>query len=212
MGYEYFRRQEEEPEEPSLAEMVEKAIQLLSKQQKPFVLIVEGKLVVCLTSETSFLLFHGMMISWVSPWRKTGLSFLVCHSVSGGLIDRAHHNNYGRMALEETISLSEAVQRAVDNTSRSDTLIVVTADHGHAFYFGGYPRMDDDILGTAADRICSIYCGGRKIQPRFIKIRDIDMNVIHHYVQHTKRYDISPIVLYQHGFSQSGLISACFLL
>lgn len=40
-----------------------------------------------------------------------------------------------RAALDETIEFSKAIEVALNLTSEQDTLIVVTADHGHAFRF-----------------------------------------------------------------------------
>ncbi|WP_425609686.1 alkaline phosphatase [Xanthomonas arboricola] len=41
-------------------------------------------------------------------------------------------------ALDETVSLSDAVRTAVQ-TAPPDTLIIVTADHSHTLNFVGYP-------------------------------------------------------------------------
>lgn len=66
--------------------------------------------------------------------------------VESGLIDKAHHDNYARMALEESSQLEEAVRIALNETG-PDTLIIVTADHSHSFTFNGYPARGNDILG-----------------------------------------------------------------
>ncbi|CAL4094222.1 unnamed protein product [Meganyctiphanes norvegica] len=57
--------------------------------------------------------------------------------VEAGRIDHAHHHNNGRRALEEIGGLEEAILGALDQTSSSDTLMVLTADHSHVFTFGG---------------------------------------------------------------------------
>jgi len=67
--------------------------------------------------------------------------------VEGGLIDAAHHRTVARLALDETVELSKAVQQAVDMTSEDDTLIVVTSDHSHTMTINGYPNRGSDILG-----------------------------------------------------------------
>nr|UXP86337.1 alkaline phosphatase [Megoura viciae] len=67
--------------------------------------------------------------------------------VEGGNIDWAHHSNKAQLALDETVMLSKAVGRAVELTSRVDTLIVVTSDHSHTMTMNGYPHRGSDILG-----------------------------------------------------------------
>ncbi|CAL4060514.1 unnamed protein product, partial [Meganyctiphanes norvegica] len=68
--------------------------------------------------------------------------------VEAGLIDEAHHENRARVALDETLSLDKAVQKALEMTSNEDTLIVVTADHSHALTMVGRPDRGHDILGV----------------------------------------------------------------
>ncbi|XP_064479591.1 alkaline phosphatase-like isoform X1 [Ornithodoros turicata] len=68
--------------------------------------------------------------------------------VEGGQIDKAHHLNQAQQALIEVLGLDLAVAKAVEMTNPDDTLIVVTADHGHAFTFGGRPQRGRNILGT----------------------------------------------------------------
>lgn len=92
--------------EPSLSEMTEKALQVLSKNPKGFFLMVEG-----------------------------------------GRIDHAHHVGNAFNALSDTVELSEAVDVALKATSVEDTLIIVTADHGHVFTMAGYPKRGNPILG-----------------------------------------------------------------
>jgi alkaline phosphatase len=67
--------------------------------------------------------------------------------VEGARIDHANHYGNAFRALDETIAMSEAVQAALDATSRDDTLIVVTADHSHTLNFVGYPVRGNPILG-----------------------------------------------------------------
>jgi alkaline phosphatase len=69
--------------------------------------------------------------------------------VEGGLIDSAHHEIVARLALDETVELSKAVQQAVDMTSEDDTLIVVTSDHSHTMTMAGYPVRGNDVLGLS---------------------------------------------------------------
>lgn len=68
--------------------------------------------------------------------------------VEGGKIDHAHHQNHARFALEEFVEFENAVKTAVEMTSRDDTLIIVTSDHGHAMVYSGYAKRGNDILGV----------------------------------------------------------------
>ncbi|NBB92543.1 MAG: alkaline phosphatase [Gammaproteobacteria bacterium] len=68
--------------------------------------------------------------------------------VEGGRIDHAHHANNAWRALTDAIAFAEAVERA-DKMTGEDTLIIVTADHGHALTFGGYGRRGNPIAGLA---------------------------------------------------------------
>ena len=97
--------------EPSLSEMTEKALQVLSNNPKGFFLMVEG-----------------------------------------GRIDHAHHVGNAFNALSDTIELSQAVQVALTKTSAKDTLIIVTADHGHVFTMAGYPKRGNPILGKVVSQ------------------------------------------------------------
>lgn len=96
--------------EPSLAEMTEKALRILSKNEKGFFLLVEG-----------------------------------------GRIDHAHHETRAVKSLHDVIAFADAVQKAVDLTDESDTLIITTADHSHVFTIGGYPTRGNPIFGLADD-------------------------------------------------------------
>ena len=67
--------------------------------------------------------------------------------VEAGRIDHAHHAANARRALVDTIALDRAVSAAMETTSPEDTLIIVTADHGHTITIGGYPTRGNPILG-----------------------------------------------------------------
>ena len=69
--------------------------------------------------------------------------------VEGGRIDHAHHLNNAWRALTDTIAFAEAVEAAHSMTDDSDTLIIVTADHGHALTFGAYGERGNPIFGLA---------------------------------------------------------------
>ena len=67
--------------------------------------------------------------------------------VEGARIDMANHDGNAFRALDETIAFSDAVRVAMDMTSTTDTLILVTADHSHTLNFVGYPTRGNPILG-----------------------------------------------------------------
>jgi len=67
--------------------------------------------------------------------------------VESGRIDHGNHDGNAFRALDETISLSNAVRAAMAATSAEDTLIIVTADHSHTLSFMGYPVRGNPILG-----------------------------------------------------------------
>ena len=67
--------------------------------------------------------------------------------VEGGRIDHAHHAGNAYNALNETIAFADAVATAMTFSNSDDTLIIVTADHGHVFSFSGYPKRGNPILG-----------------------------------------------------------------
>ena len=71
--------------------------------------------------------------------------------VESGRIDHAHHagNAYG--ALYDTIAFAEAVDTADKLTDDEETLIIVTADHGHVFTIAGYPKRGNPILGKVVN-------------------------------------------------------------
>ncbi|XP_065528696.1 intestinal-type alkaline phosphatase-like [Lathamus discolor] len=69
--------------------------------------------------------------------------------VEGGRIDHGHHSGRAKQALMEAVMLDQAVARAGELTSPSDTLTVVTADHSHVFTFGGNTLRGTSIFGLA---------------------------------------------------------------
>ncbi len=56
-----------------------------------------------------------------------------------GRIDHAHHNNNAWRALTDTHAMDDAVKRALEMVNLDETLIIVTADHGHVMTINGYP-------------------------------------------------------------------------
>ena len=71
--------------------------------------------------------------------------------VEGARIDHANHEGNAYRALTDTIAMSDAVQAAMQLTSASDTLILVTADHSHTLSFVGYPARGNPILGKVRE-------------------------------------------------------------
>jgi alkaline phosphatase len=69
--------------------------------------------------------------------------------VEGGRIDHALHGNRAGLALHDTLAFDEAIERALSLVDERDTLVVVTADHGHPLSIAGYPLVDDPVLGLA---------------------------------------------------------------
>ncbi|MBB4658267.1 alkaline phosphatase [Parvularcula dongshanensis] len=69
--------------------------------------------------------------------------------VEAGRIDHAHHEVNAAKAMGDTRAFDEAIKAALAKVDLRDTLVVVTADHGHVFTFSGYPTVDNDILGLA---------------------------------------------------------------
>jgi alkaline phosphatase len=94
--------------EPSLSEMTAKAIDILAKNPKGYILMVEG-----------------------------------------GRIDHALHDNSGHNVVNDTVEFAKAVQVALNKTNMLDTLIIVTADHGHVLALAGYPTRGNPILGKS---------------------------------------------------------------
>ena len=71
--------------------------------------------------------------------------------VEGGRIDHAHHANNAHRALFDTLALGDAVEVAARRTDPKQTLILVTADHGHPVSLRGYPTRGNPILGHVVE-------------------------------------------------------------
>lgn len=65
--------------------------------------------------------------------------------------DHGHHASNAYRALHDVVAFDDAIKRAVDLTSDSDTLIIVTADHSHTFNMGGYSDRGNPIFGKQED-------------------------------------------------------------
>jgi len=71
--------------------------------------------------------------------------------VESGRIDHGHHAGSAFNALTDAVEFSRAIQAAVDRTDAAETLIIVTADHGHVFTMAGYPKRGNPILGKVVN-------------------------------------------------------------
>ncbi|XP_061391555.1 alkaline phosphatase [Musca vetustissima] len=71
--------------------------------------------------------------------------------VEGGRIDHAHHETKAKKALDETVQFDEAIRQAYELTDPSETLIVISADHGHTMTINGYPKLGNAITGISTE-------------------------------------------------------------
>lgn len=74
--------------------------------------------------------------------------------VEGARIDMAHHDNWARIALDETKEFSRAIEMARNMTSQDDTLIVVTADHSHTMTYSGYSVRIKILIFSCSNEHC----------------------------------------------------------
>lgn len=93
----------------------------------------------------------------------------------GGRIDHAHHYNNPYRALDETLELETALLAALERVNPAETLIVVTADHGHVMTFGGQatPR-GHPVLGIPRKTIPKIVLA--LLQPNITLAKLITLN------------------------------------
>ena len=68
--------------------------------------------------------------------------------VEGGLIDQAHHGGQALRALRETVSFDQSIEAALEMVDTLNTLIIVTADHGHGLTFSGYADRGAKVTGN----------------------------------------------------------------
>ncbi|MDX2236555.1 MAG: alkaline phosphatase [Hyphomonadaceae bacterium] len=69
--------------------------------------------------------------------------------VEAGRIDHAHHEGKAHKALADAVAFDDAIRAALAQTSREDTLILVTADHSHTLTIAGYAQRGTPILGLS---------------------------------------------------------------
>lgn len=71
--------------------------------------------------------------------------------VEAGRVDHAHHGTNAYRAFTDMQAFADAIAAAVDIVDLDDTLIVVTADHGHTMTISGYPARGNPILGLVRE-------------------------------------------------------------
>jgi len=137
--------------------------------------------------------------------------------VESGRIDHGHHANSAYNALTDTIEFSRAVQAAVDNTDSSETLIIVTADHGHVFTIAGYPKRGNPILGKVikidADSPALAHDGmpystlGYASGPGFHDFgNETNADKVYYSKVHKGRADLTEVDTQASGFHQEALV------
>ncbi|KAL5963706.1 Alkaline phosphatase [Taenia solium] len=67
--------------------------------------------------------------------------------IESGRIDHAHHNNEGRRSLDEMKHFDEIIAYIENTVNLEETLVIVTADHSHAFELVGQPGRFQSAIG-----------------------------------------------------------------
>ncbi|NXO69560.1 PPBI phosphatase, partial [Phainopepla nitens] len=136
--------------DPSLTEMTEAAITILSRNPKGFYLFVEDKLGLMPLGPVA----GGCGVGVGVGRAAVGLLPIVIlgPGSAGGRIDHGHHDGAAHKALTEAVEFDQAIERAGALTDEAETLTVVTADHSHVFSFGGYTLRGSSIFGLAPNK------------------------------------------------------------
>lgn len=90
--------------------------------------------------------FKNSVITYYELYFNTPVCFIYI-LISGGRIDHGHHAGVAYNALLDTLAFEEAVEKALEMVDLDDTLVIVTADHGHVMTMAGYPSRGNPILG-----------------------------------------------------------------
>ncbi|MFS2317882.1 alkaline phosphatase [Maricaulis sp. D1M11] len=69
--------------------------------------------------------------------------------VEAGRVDHAHHATNAYRALTDMQAFADAIAVAVETVDLNETLIIVTADHGHTMTISGYAARGNNILGLS---------------------------------------------------------------
>ncbi|CRL01810.1 CLUMA_CG015026, isoform A [Clunio marinus] len=133
--------------------------------------------------------------------------------VEGGRIDHAHHQNQARYAVDETIEFSKAVEATLAKVNLEDTLVVVSADHGHVMTIAGYADRGNDIFGVAGigdddvPYMTLSYANGLGYTQHFKDGKRVDVNTMsEQWKQNNFRFPSTlPVNFESHGGEDVGL-------
>lgn len=67
--------------------------------------------------------------------------------VEGGRVDHGNHGGNAHRAFTDGVAFVDAIEATLDMVDLENTLIIVTADHGHAITFNGYCGRGTPITG-----------------------------------------------------------------
>ena len=67
--------------------------------------------------------------------------------VEAGRVDHANHENNLHRVVTDGAAFAEAIAKAVEMVDPAETLIIVTADHGHVLEFNGYCGRGTPVTG-----------------------------------------------------------------
>lgn len=79
--------------------------------------------------------------------------------VEAGRVDHAHHATNAYRALTDMQAFEAAIEAALARVDLDETLILVTADHGHTMTFAGYPARGTSILGLVRRAVAGSFDG-----------------------------------------------------
>ncbi|WP_299910374.1 alkaline phosphatase [uncultured Paracoccus sp.] len=71
--------------------------------------------------------------------------------IEGGRVDHANHDGNMARAVADGEAFALAIEKALTMVDTEDTLVIVTADHGHGLEFNGYCGRGTPITGLCYD-------------------------------------------------------------
>ncbi|EDW30025.1 GL22548 [Drosophila persimilis] len=97
--------------------------------------------------------------AWAMKGRKSAgvvTTTRITHASPAGVYAHTSNRDFesdfdAKKALDETVQFSNAIKKARLLTNPWDTLIVVTADHGHTVSISGYPDVNNSIAGLNSE-------------------------------------------------------------